>query len=501
MRKPHGCTRQYHRAAVHSHGVVHARAFPKALAARLNPTACSRQGPLPSRKEIIISTAVVLVRRFYVVKSLRDHDHAVCSHCPATTQHQHKLVRQAAPGAHRTAHAQQTTLALAHLQIIACAAMFLSCKLHNCPVMLGDCVVIVMYAALRILKEPVFSSELSIAFGELRQAQAERGLSDAFTRALWEVPPCRRSLVRVTRGRALAAWRAGSDTSDACTPSRGRSGCKTAPNTPRAPLQKLKGRMVPMARRAELALLAGVGFQHLHELGWEWQVLATMRQRYKLWNAPNWDPNAQELESADTAGVSAAGSQQPAATAASAAAGASAGGGGKAPAVAKSGQDLAKDFILDACAARALPRAIRSCPCVRGGQTAGTGSRVIAPCMILKLSVLRPARSTGQRRQTGRNTRTDSSCGALAQGAHEQRALPAHAHDDRHRGGALGVPGARHRVAHAAPRRRRRPEGSGVGALPPRGRAQCVRRAGACGDGGRGGCAPRSACVTGSQAF
>lgn len=107
--------------------------------------------------------------------------------------------------------------------------------------------------------------------------------------------------------------------------------------------------MVPMARRGELALLAAVGFQHLHELGWEWQVLATMRQRYKLWNAPNWDPNAQELCSVDTAGVSAAGSQQPAATAASAAAGG--GGGGKAPAVvAKSGQDLAKDFILDACA-------------------------------------------------------------------------------------------------------------------------------------------------------
>jgi hypothetical protein len=65
--------------------------------------------------------------------------------------------------------------------------MFLACKLHNCPIHLSDCAVIMMYAAMRIIKEPLFSTELHNAFQELKYSQQRHGQHHPAYRAKWDV--------------------------------------------------------------------------------------------------------------------------------------------------------------------------------------------------------------------------------------------------------------------------------------------------------------------------
>jgi hypothetical protein len=123
---------------------------------------------------------------------------------------------------------------------------------------------------------------------------------------------------------------------------------------PFSTVQKLKERMIPAARKAELSLLTCVGYQHLPDLGWEWQVLARIRRHYKLSLVPKWDPEGSKGSCENTPrGPSPAESSQacPASTAASAVAAPAP--TMRPPAVLKSGHALAKDFILDACASLA----------------------------------------------------------------------------------------------------------------------------------------------------
>jgi hypothetical protein len=41
--------------------------------------------------------------------------------------------------------------------------------------------------------------------------------------------------------------------------------------------------------RAERSVLISTGFQYLHELGWEWTILARIEKRYQLSKCGGWD--------------------------------------------------------------------------------------------------------------------------------------------------------------------------------------------------------------------
>lgn len=70
-------------------------------------------------------------------------------------------------------------------QVMSTAALFTACKLCNVPVQLQDCATVIMYAALKILAQPVFSAELQTAYGTLVHTQGDRRNPD-YTQK-WEV--------------------------------------------------------------------------------------------------------------------------------------------------------------------------------------------------------------------------------------------------------------------------------------------------------------------------
>jgi hypothetical protein len=106
-------------------------------------------------------------------------------------------------------------------------------------------------------------------------------------------------------------------------------------------VQTFKLRLSSAACRGELSALINVGFQHLHELGWEWQVFDTIQKRYQLWKADNWDPGAAGT-SVGSMVTSAGELQRTEASAAS--------GGAADRRVEKCGKHLATHFLMDACA-------------------------------------------------------------------------------------------------------------------------------------------------------
>jgi hypothetical protein len=84
----------------------------------------------------------------------------------------------------RVAH--RSHAAVLSIQVVAAAALFLASKVSNRPANCEDCATVIAYAAFRIVQEPVFSSELQIAYDELAQLQRKGGRDGVYARQ-WEV--------------------------------------------------------------------------------------------------------------------------------------------------------------------------------------------------------------------------------------------------------------------------------------------------------------------------
>ena len=58
-----------------------------------------------------------------------------------------------------------------------------------------------------------------------------------------------------------------------------------------AVLQDLKAALRNKIELAECLILCSVGFQHVHELGWEWKVFQLFQTNYQLHRCPGWLPD------------------------------------------------------------------------------------------------------------------------------------------------------------------------------------------------------------------
>jgi hypothetical protein len=123
-------------------------------------------------------------------------------------------------------------------------------------------------------------------------------------------------------------------------------------------VQAMQTRLTTALWNAEVSVLCSIGLQHLHELGWEWNVFNVIEKKYSLHKADNWStgsvPSApgSQLTGGASQSVVAAASRGPGASTNDAHGDAlrDGGGGSAERRVEKSGRDLATHFLMDACA-------------------------------------------------------------------------------------------------------------------------------------------------------
>lgn len=99
-----------------------------------------------------------------------------------------------------------TVTTTAQLQVMAAGALFMACKMNNTPFQLSDCATVIMIAATHWLKQPIFSSELKIAYAAVNVASEERKQPAVMQKwevcpALWALPYTTRLLSRAPKSR------------------------------------------------------------------------------------------------------------------------------------------------------------------------------------------------------------------------------------------------------------------------------------------------------------